>query len=83
MRRSATSRSTGTNSGGSSTSKSERGTVPTAAAVFPTDFSVRPLADRVHNVVRWTEFGRGGHFAALETPDLLVTDLREFFRGLR
>ncbi|UBU17454.1 epoxide hydrolase family protein [Nonomuraea gerenzanensis] len=61
----------------------ERGTVPTAVAVFPTDFSVRPLAERVHHVVRWSEFDRGGHFAALETPDVLVTDLREFFGSLR
>jgi hypothetical protein len=32
--------------------------------------------------VRWTEFGRGGHFAAMEEPDLLVADLRAFFRAL-
>jgi pimeloyl-ACP methyl ester carboxylesterase len=61
----------------------ERGTVPTAAAVFPSDYSIRPLADQVHNIVRWSEFDHGGHFAALETPEVLVTDLREFFRGLR
>ncbi|MGW3342101.1 epoxide hydrolase family protein [Nonomuraea rubra] len=61
----------------------ERGTVPTAVAVFPTDFSVRPLAERAHNVVRWSEFGHGGHFAALETPEVLVTELREFFGSLR
>ncbi|MGR6920836.1 epoxide hydrolase family protein [[Actinomadura] parvosata] len=60
-----------------------RGTVPTAVAVFPTDFSVRPLAERVHNVVRWSEFDRGGHFAALETPDLLIAELRAFFGSLR
>ncbi|MGW0811545.1 epoxide hydrolase, partial [Nonomuraea sp. NPDC002799] len=60
----------------------ERGTVPTAAAVFPTDFSVRPLADQVHNVVRWSEFDHGGHFAALETPGVLVAELRAFFRAL-
>ncbi|RFU42619.1 epoxide hydrolase [Actinomadura logoneensis] len=60
----------------------ERGTVPTAVAVFPTDFSVRALADQVHNVVRWSEFERGGHFAALETPDLMIADLRAFFRSL-
>ena len=59
-----------------------RGTVPTAAAVFTTDFSVRPLAEQAHHVVRWTEFDRGGHFAALEAPDLLVSDLRAFFRTL-
>jgi hypothetical protein len=34
-------------------------------------------------VVRWTEFERGGHFAALLAPDLLERDLREFFSGLR
>ncbi|MEV4109812.1 epoxide hydrolase family protein [Nonomuraea sp. NPDC049695] len=60
----------------------ERGTVPTAVAVFPTDFSVRPLAERAHNVVRWSEFDHGGHFAALETPEVLVADLREFFWSL-
>ncbi|TMS00570.1 epoxide hydrolase family protein [Nonomuraea basaltis] len=60
----------------------ERGTVPTAAAVFPPDFSIRPLADQVHNVVRWSEFDHGGHFAALETPGVLVSELREFFRSL-
>ncbi len=60
-----------------------RGTVPTGVAVFPTDFSVRPLAEPVHNVVRWSEFDRGGHFAALEAPDLLVAELRAFFAGLR
>ncbi|MFF0451081.1 hypothetical protein ACFYT4_32650 [Streptomyces sp. NPDC004609] len=30
-----------------------------------------------------TEFDRGGHFAAMEEPDLLIGDLRAFFRGLR
>jgi hypothetical protein len=33
--------------------------------------------------VHWSEFGRGGHFAAMEEPDLLVGDVREFFRKLR
>jgi len=61
----------------------ERGTTPTAVAVFPMDFPVRSLAEKTHNVVRWTEFSRGGHFAALEAPDLLTADLREFFRTLR
>jgi epoxide hydrolase len=45
--------------------------------------TVRRFADRVHNVVRWSEFDRGGHFAALEAPDLMVRDLRDFFRPLR
>ena len=51
-------------------------------AVFPTDISIRPFASKTSNVVRWSEFGRGGHFAALEAPDLLTTDIREFFRTL-
>jgi pimeloyl-ACP methyl ester carboxylesterase len=61
----------------------ERSAVPTAVAVFTTDVSVRPFADQANNVVRWTEFDRGGHFAALEAPDLLTADVREFFRSLR
>jgi len=56
--------------------------VPTAVAVFPTDVSVRRFADKINNVVRWSEFDRGGHFAALEAPDLLTADVREFFRNL-
>ena len=37
---------------------------------------------RPDNIVRWSEFDRGGHFAALEAPDLLTADIREFFRTL-
>jgi len=33
--------------------------------------------------VRWTDFDKGGHFAALEAPDFLVADVRAFFRELR
>jgi pimeloyl-ACP methyl ester carboxylesterase len=33
--------------------------------------------------VRWTDVDHGGHFAALEEPDLLLADVREFFRGYR
>jgi epoxide hydrolase len=60
----------------------DRGTVPTAVAVFTTDVTVRRFADRFHNVVRWSEFDRGGHFAALEAPDLLGADVRDFFSSL-
>jgi epoxide hydrolase len=59
-----------------------RGTVPTGVAVFPTDFSIRPLAEQAHNIVHWSEFERGGHFAALEAPDLLTGDIRAFFTSL-
>ncbi|WP_406273714.1 epoxide hydrolase 1 [Nocardia sp. NBC_00881] len=57
--------------------------VPTAAAIFPGSMSIRKLAENEHNIVRWTEFDRGGHFAAMEAPDLLTGDVREFFRSLR
>ena len=60
-----------------------RSSVPTGVAVFPNDITLRPLAERDHNLVRWTEFTRGGHFAALEAPDLLAGDIREFFRQFR
>ncbi|HEU4426856.1 MAG TPA: epoxide hydrolase [Pilimelia sp.] len=60
-------------------------TTPTGVAVFPYDIAppVRALAERSDNIVHWTEFDRGGHFAALEQPELLVTDIRTFFRTLR
>jgi epoxide hydrolase len=62
----------------------ERGTVPTGVAVSLTqDVAVRRLAERDHNVVRWSEFDRGGHFAAMEAPEFLVGDVRAFFRTLR
>ena len=55
---------------------------PTAVAVFPGDLTLRGLAERHHNVVRFTEFPSGGHFASLQAPDLLVNDLRAFRRQL-
>jgi epoxide hydrolase len=57
--------------------------VPTGVAVFPTDPAIRRVLDRRHRIVHWSEFGRGGHFAALEAPDLLVDDIRSFFRLVR
>ena len=59
--------------------------VPAAFALFPKDLTTPPRAwaERFFNVQRWTEMPRGGHFAALEEPDLLAADLREFFRPLR
>jgi pimeloyl-ACP methyl ester carboxylesterase len=58
-------------------------TTPTAIASFPKDTAlpVRHLAERTDNVVRWTEFDRGGHFPAMEVPDLLVGDIHAFFTG--
>jgi pimeloyl-ACP methyl ester carboxylesterase len=60
-----------------------RSPVPTGVAVFPNDITIRPLAERDHNVVHWAEYSRGGHFAAMEAPDLLIDDVREFFRRFR
>ncbi len=60
----------------------ERSTVPTAVANFTTDIAIRRFADPAHTIVRWTEFDRGGHFAALEAPDLLAADVRAFFADL-
>lgn len=61
----------------------QRSRVPTGVAVFPMDATIKGLAQRDHNVVHWSEFHRGGHFAAMEAPDLLVDDVRAFFRTLR
>lgn len=44
------------------------------------DVTIRRWAKRDHNVVRWTELDEGGHFLAMEAPDLLVGDVRSFFR---
>jgi microsomal epoxide hydrolase len=55
--------------------------VPLGVAVFPRDMflPVRRFAERdFTNIVQWSEFDRGGHFAAMEEPDLFVSDLRRF-----
>ncbi|MGC0404461.1 pimeloyl-ACP methyl ester carboxylesterase [Streptomyces sp. SAI-126] len=57
--------------------------VPTSVANFGEDVAIRRWAEQVNTVVRWTEFDRGGHFAALEVPELLAGDVREFFGSLR
>jgi pimeloyl-ACP methyl ester carboxylesterase len=58
-------------------------TAPVAVAVFPQDFrTIRACAERSANLVRYTEMPRGGHFAYLTDPDLVLDDLREFFGPL-
>ena len=52
-------------------------------ALFGGDDLLRKVMDPGHKIAHWTEYDRGGHFAALEVPDLLVADLRTFFRELR
>ena len=59
--------------------------VPAGFALFPKDLSHPPRewAERFFNVQRWTEMPKGGHFAAMEEPELLAEDIRAFFRPLR
>lgn len=63
----------------------ERVEVPTGVAMFP--FEVmrvpRTAVERKYDVRRWSEMPAGGHFAAMEQPEALVAEIREFFRPLR
>jgi pimeloyl-ACP methyl ester carboxylesterase len=68
----------------SSLKPGQRVEVPVAIALFPKDTPApRTLAERTLRIERWTEMPRGGHFSALEEPELLVEDLRAFYRSLR
>jgi pimeloyl-ACP methyl ester carboxylesterase len=66
-------------------SAGERVTVPCGVALTTeaADHAPREWAERSYNVQRWTELERGGHFLALEEPELLAQELRAFFRPLR
>ncbi len=65
--------------------RGERMKVPSGMALFPQEIARPPRewAERSYNVQRWTPMPRGGHFAALEEPELLAEDVRAFFRPLR
>ena len=59
--------------------------IPTAVALFPKEYlewAPRSYVERIYNIQRWTEMPKGGHFAALEQPDLLVKDIRDFAKSL-
>jgi pimeloyl-ACP methyl ester carboxylesterase len=59
---------------------------PVGYVLFPKEINVPPRAwvERSQGpLIHWTEMPRGGHFAAMETPDLLVEDVRAFFRKVR
>lgn len=58
---------------------------PMACADFPGEviWSPRRWLEARYNIVRWTAMPKGGHFAAMEQPQLLVDDIRAFFRTLR
>ena len=60
--------------------------VPTGCALYPAEllsWPPRSYVERVYNVTHWAEMPRGGHFAAMEQPDLLIEDIRAFARTLR
>jgi pimeloyl-ACP methyl ester carboxylesterase len=63
----------------------EKVLVPTAVARFPKELFRPPLAwaEAAFNIQQWTAMPRGGHFAAMEEPELLVEDIRNFFRTIR
>jgi pimeloyl-ACP methyl ester carboxylesterase len=65
--------------------KGERILPPLGFAAFPGEVAVPPRewVERVYNLQRWTEMKRGGHFAAMEQPQALAADIRDFFRPLR
>ena len=65
--------------------RGERIEVPTGVAAFPAEISRPPRewAERSYNLRRWTNMPSGGHFAALEEPQLLAEEIRAFFRPLR
>ena len=61
-------------------------TVPTGVSIFPKEIvrSSRRWAERQYtNIIHWNELDRGGHFAALEQPELFVDEVRATFRSLR
>jgi pimeloyl-ACP methyl ester carboxylesterase len=68
---------------GHSTEWGAPGTAPQGWALFAAQRFVRAMMDPDHEIEHWSEFDQGGHFAAMETPDLLVGDVRKFFRALR
>jgi len=60
--------------------------IPTAVAIFPAEMSEwapRSYVDRIFNIKQWTEMPSGGHFAAMEQPEMLVNDIVKFAKTLR
>jgi len=59
--------------------------VPTAAALFPREhleWAPRSYVERIYNIKQWSKMPKGGHFAALEQPDLLIKDLVKFTKKI-
>ena len=64
----------------------QRNEIPTAVAIFPAEMSEWPprtYVERIFNIKRWTEMHSGGHFAAMEQPEILVNDIVKFSKMLR
>ena len=60
--------------------------IPTAVALFPKEYlewAPRSYVERIYNIQQWTEMPKGGHFAALEQPDLLIKDIKDFNKKLK
>lgn len=56
---------------------------PVAVAAFAEDVAIRRYGEQANNLTHWTDYEEGGHFAAMEAPDLLIADIRRFFRTVR
>ena len=76
-------RMAGHGSTGSGDAQQSPAAPPTGVAVFAADTTIRGVMDPSGGIKHWSEFDTGGHFPAMETPDLLVGDVRSFFRDLR
>jgi epoxide hydrolase len=63
--------------------ESEQPGPPTGVAVFAADSTIRSVMDPDGRIGHWSEYDRGGHFAAMEVPNLLIDDIRRFCRPLR
>ena len=60
--------------------------VPTAIAKFPKEYlewAPKSYVERIYNVQQWTEMTAGGHFAALEQPELLINDIIKFSKTIK
>ena len=69
--------------GGGWGAEMERSPVPTGVAVFRQDIAIRRHAEAANTITHWSDLDAGGHFAAMEVPELLVGDVRTFFRTVR
>lgn len=57
---------------------------PVGVAVFQqSDVAIKHIGEQNNNIVHWNEYDRGTHFPGIDAPDLLISDVRQFFRGLR